>query len=255
MAKATKVDPAALKRESPGTYRTGDGRFTVQEASGRWMLLDAEEQDELGLPLTRGPFDTLADAKAALSDARSAPAPTSELRARLRERPRAERPGGARRTGHGRGREAPPDVEPVTRKPEPPPVEIRRYRHGDGEPLRRLWTSIGLSSLGDDDDSLDRMAERNAGLMLVATRDDDIVGSALGAWDGRRGWIYHVGTSERHRRDGVGGRLVHEVERKLRQLGCPKVNVIVHDGNRDATAFWEALGYAPARSRQLGKEL
>jgi GNAT superfamily N-acetyltransferase len=121
--------------------------------------------------------------------------------------------------------------------------------------MRALWAEVGLKSLGDDDDSLDLLAERNPGLVLLATEGDRVVGTALGAWDGRRGWIYHVGTAPDRRRGGLGRRLVHEVERKLRSLGCPKVNVIVKDESPDAAAFWKALGYTSPPARQYGKEL
>ena len=250
----TAPDPTTLKRESAGSYRTPDGRFTVEQASGRWMLLDAEQHDDLGLPLARGPFDTLADARAAIAAARSGPAPTSILA----ELPRPKR-GGADKDRTSRAKPpaaagARPGRAPAN-PAAPPPVEVRRYRSGDGTALRALWTSIGLTSLGDDDESLDRMAERNPGLLLVAEAGDRIVGSALGAWDGRRGWIYHVGVTEDQRRQDLGSRLVREVERKLRQLGCPKVNVIVKDANRDAERFWTSLGYASPPSRQFGKEL
>jgi hypothetical protein len=79
MVKAKAVDPDALKRESPGSYRTGDGRFTAEQDSGRWMVVDAEQHDDLGLPLVRGPFDTLGQARAAIAQARSEPAPASDL--------------------------------------------------------------------------------------------------------------------------------------------------------------------------------
>ncbi len=50
-------DPEKLKRETAGRYVSADGRFTVEQASGRWMTIDAETTDELGLPLVRGPFE------------------------------------------------------------------------------------------------------------------------------------------------------------------------------------------------------
>ncbi|HEY2916176.1 MAG TPA: GNAT family N-acetyltransferase [Candidatus Limnocylindrales bacterium] len=269
-------DPTTLKRESAGTYRTVDGRFTVQEASGRWLVLDAEQQDELGLPLTRGPFDTLAGARAAVTSARSGPAPASTLHERLAARS-GSTPGRARTTAagaaQGKAKAAPGANGAIGAKgasgargasgprrataqaPEPPPIEIRRYHAGDGPAMRALWAAVGFRSMGDDDDSLDRMAERNPGLVLVATEGDRIVGTALGGWDGRRGWIYHLATASDRRRQGLGQRMVQEVERKLRQLGCPKVNVIVRDENPDGAAFWEALGYALPPSRAFGKEL
>jgi ribosomal protein S18 acetylase RimI-like enzyme len=81
------------------------------------------------------------------------------------------------------------------------------------------------------------------------------VGTALGAWDGRRGWIYHLAVADDHRRAGLGRRLVHEVERKLRALGCPKVNVVVREGNEGGAAFWGELGYELVGSRLHAREL
>ena len=89
----------------------------------------------------------------------------------------------------------------------------------------------------------------------MAVEGDRIVGSALGGWDGRRGWIYHVATAESHRRRGIGRDLVRRAESRLAELGAPKVNLVVRDGDDDAAGFWKALGYEPARARQYGREL
>lgn len=252
------ADPDALKRVGPGSYRTPDGRFTVEQASGRWLVLDAEQADDLGLPLTRGPFATLDAAKASIADARVGPAPESALPdriARLTRGGTSGRPRPARKADAQR-RSGRAEATRATRgAPKPRPPELRRYRPGEGAALREFWATVGFGSLGDDDDALDRLAERNPGLVLVAASGDRIVGTALGAWDGRRGWIYHVAVAPDARRSGLGRRLVHEVERRLRALGCPKVNVIVRDDNPDAVRFWEALGYASPPARQFGREL
>ena len=89
----------------------------------------------------------------------------------------------------------------------------------------------------------------------MATRGTDLVGSALGGWDGRRGWIYHVATSPAEQRTGLATKLVRQIEERLRALGCRKVNAMVVDDNKGGAAFWEALGYTPARARQFGREL
>jgi GNAT superfamily N-acetyltransferase len=250
-------DPSALKRASAGSYRTLDGRFTVEQASGRWLVLDEEQLDDLGLPLTRGPFATLDAAKAAITEARERPAPTSQLPQRAatlrRQAGGGDRPSATRPASPGRGAAAP--ARPTARPTSPPRPELRTYRAGEGPRLRAFWATVGFRSLGDDDESLDRLAERNPGLVVVAEVGEAIVGTALGAWDGRRGWIYHVAVAEELRRAGLGRRIVHEVERRLRSLGCPKVNVIVRDDNAGAARFWEALGYASPPARQFGKEL
>ena len=89
-ATASPPDPSKLKRESAGRYVTGDGRFTVDQASGGWMVSDAEQTNELGLPLVRGPFATLDEARDGMEAARRGPAPISSLTDRIAaQRPRA----------------------------------------------------------------------------------------------------------------------------------------------------------------------
>ncbi len=237
-----------LKRERAGTYRTGDGRFTVEQTSSGWLLMDEEQTDELGLPLARGPFATLDDARAAITAARTGPAPISELGDR-QARP-SSRGGAVAKTASPRpARKAPP---PRDRRPA---VVIREIRVVDGDGLRALWRDAEFGELGDDDLSLARLARRNPGLVLVAAKGSKIVGSALGAWDGRRGWIYHVVTATTHRRQGIATRLIDQIEAGLASLGCPKANVIVRPDSDGGAEFWLARGYGRSESRQFGKEL
>jgi ribosomal protein S18 acetylase RimI-like enzyme len=133
---------------------------------------------------------------------------------------------------------------------------IRVYRPGDGDGLRTLWLEVGFRLVGDDDPGLDRFAGRNPGLFLVAEdASGRIVGSAMGAWDGRRGWLYHVATAPGRRRTGLASTLVREAEAGLRALGCPRVLVLVESANDPAVAFWRACGYEPRDTRHLGKAL
>ena len=264
-----------LKRERAGTYRTHDGRFTVEQSSSGWLVYDAEQTDQLGLPLARGPFSTLDGAKAVLAEARSAPAPNATLPIRAGKAP--ERPGKAKTatlataptrptlvrvndaddapglSGRAPARAATKPARPA--KPAKPPVIIRDIRAVDGQALRALWTAAGFGLLGDDDLGLARLARRNPGLVLVASEGTRVVGSALGAWDGRRGWIYHVVVESSHRRRGIATRLVDAVEAGLRTLGCRKVNVMVRPDGDGGAEFWAARGYEAGASTQFGREL
>jgi N-acetylglutamate synthase len=260
------ADPEKLKREHAGTYRTADARFTVEQSMTGWMVLDAEQTDELGLPLARGPFATLDDAREAIVDARSGPRPVSDLAARRHEKAAAtsttKREGAGQSetrdrvsTTDGAARDRPRQARHAAKRATGRELVLREMRASDGDELRKLWLSVGFRSVGDDDRGLARLMRRNPGLALVATEGGAIVGSALGAWDGRRGWIYHVATAESHRRRGVATKLVDRVESGLADLGCPKVNVVVRDADGDGRAFWEARGYSLSLSRHLGKGL
>jgi ribosomal protein S18 acetylase RimI-like enzyme len=244
-----------LKREHAGSYRTSDGRFTVEQTSSGWLVMDGEQTDELGLALARGPFTTIDTARAAIAEARIGPAPTSAVRAApaRRKAPTSARPSeGATEKSDSRVKRRPPRAAPP--RPERD-IVIRELRTVDGDALRALWRDAGFGSLGDDDRSLARLARRNPGLVLVAADGSRVVGSALGAWDGRRGWIYHVVTAPTHRRRGIATRLLDRIETALVSLGCPKANVLVRPDADGGTELWKARGYVVSQSRKFGKEL
>jgi GNAT superfamily N-acetyltransferase len=254
------LDDNKLKRGSAGRYTTRDGRFSVEQSSGRWMVVDAETSDELGLPLVRGPFATLDEARAAIEVARSGPAPTSNLADRIAAMPQS--PKGRERsrgTAAGRSSRAPvrKDALPApARAPRPPRIELRDFEAGDGPALRAFWADAGLKSVEHDDRTLGAFAERNPGLLVLATADDEIVSSALAGWDGRQGRMYDVATAQAHRRNGLATRLVRRLEGRLRALGCANANVTLPDHDDDAArGFWNALGYVPSAARELGKAL
>jgi len=89
MAKTTD-DDESLKRLGGGRWQTRDERFTIEPQSGTWVVVDAEQTDDLGLPLVRGPYGSLGAAKAAIATARDAEPATSPLAGKLGDRPAAK---------------------------------------------------------------------------------------------------------------------------------------------------------------------
>jgi hypothetical protein len=90
-----------LKRLGGGRWQTRDERFTIEPQSGTWAVLDAEQTDDLGLPLVRGPFKSLGAAKDAIAEARGAEPSVSPLKERARAAPEktkaTEKPTAARK--------------------------------------------------------------------------------------------------------------------------------------------------------------
>jgi hypothetical protein len=76
-------DDESLKRLGGGRWQTRDERFTIEPQSGTWVIVDAEQTDDLGLPLVRGPFRSLTEAKGAIGDARESKPERSPLEERL----------------------------------------------------------------------------------------------------------------------------------------------------------------------------
>lgn len=135
---ATKADKdEGLKRLGGGRWQTRDERFTIEPQSGTWAVVDAEQTDDLGLPLVRGPFKSLGAAKEAIDVARGTAAPTSTLKDRAAEAP-APKPAKA-----GSGTKAPATGKATAKEPAQPekpaepegPSEPRWMR--DLEPAKR----------------------------------------------------------------------------------------------------------------------
>ena len=85
MAAKKTDDEGSLKRLGGGRWQTRDERFTIEPQSGTWVIVDGEQTDDLGLPLVRGPFRSLTDAKAAVETARGTAAPESPLAGRIKK--------------------------------------------------------------------------------------------------------------------------------------------------------------------------
>ena len=133
---------------------------------------------------------------------------------------------------------------------------MREFQTGDGAAVRAFWKASGIRIRpGDDDRSLAAFADRNPGLFLLALDGRDLAATALGGWEGRRGWLYHVAVRADLRKRGLGARLVRTLEERLRERGCPKVNLIVWDDNIAAMEFWKANGYARATTVEFEKNL
>lgn len=135
-------------------------------------------------------------------------------------------------------------------------MKVREFRMRDYDQVRRVWVESGLEIRpGDSRGEVKRKISRDRELFLVAEEEGAVVGTAMGAWDGRRGWIYHLGVLPSHQRRGVASRMVREVERRMRAKGVPKVNAIVYDDNTASLSLFRGLGYAADRRSVLHGKL
>ena len=132
---AAAADDASLKRLPGVGWQTRDGRFTIETASGTWSVSDAEQTDELGLPLVRGPFRSLTDAKAAIEAARGSEPATSTLAGKA---PAAKRPATADEPAQSKPEPPEPAEPPKAAKPRPKATESEEPRWiGELQPAER----------------------------------------------------------------------------------------------------------------------
>ena len=135
--------------------------------------------------------------------------------------------------------------------------EVRSYVETDEAAVAALWREVftSMPAWNHAETDIRRKLAVQRELFLVATIDSEIVGTAMGGYDGHRGWVYYVATSPRHRRQGIGTALMQAIERKLDEIGCPKLNLQVRAKDREVVAFYETLGYHVEERISMGKLL
>ncbi len=136
-------------------------------------------------------------------------------------------------------------------------LQIREFRLTDYDSVLELWLEAGLVFRpGDRKSEIAEKIKRDPELFLVAEERGKIVGAVMGAWDGRRGWIYHLAVAPKGQRRGVGTVLVRELERRMSRKGVAKVNAVVYRDNQKSIGFFKKLGYQlDERSLLFGKLL
>jgi ribosomal protein S18 acetylase RimI-like enzyme len=129
------------------------------------------------------------------------------------------------------------------------PWRIRAGAEPDRRAVLALWSSAGgRPSSTDDDEAISKLLAADAGALLVAEADGELVGTLIAAWDGWRGSFYRLAVDPRRRRQGLARALVRAGENRLEALGAVRLTAIVADEVPVAAALWEAVGYERQQS-------
>jgi ribosomal protein S18 acetylase RimI-like enzyme len=135
-------------------------------------------------------------------------------------------------------------------------VRVRAFADDDEAAVVTLWRAAGLlRPWNDPHRDIARKKRVQRELFLVAEDDGVVIGTAMAGYDGHRGWVYYLAVAPGRQGGGLGRALMGEVEARLLELGCPKVNVQIRSGNEAVAAFYDRLGYTPDAATGLGKRL
>ncbi len=135
-------------------------------------------------------------------------------------------------------------------------LEIRPYRLVDQFEVIRLWETCSLVVPQNDPASdIACKLQVQPELFLVGVMKATIVATVMAGYDGHRGWINYLAVAPENRRCGIGRSMMEAVERKLRKLGCPKINLQVRKTNADVIEFYRRLGFSVDEVVGLGKRL
>ena len=136
-------------------------------------------------------------------------------------------------------------------------LEIRAYLESDEKAVIALWNEALPANAPHNEPATTIRMKLNVDrdLFFVATIGGAIAGTAMGGYDGHRGWIYTVAVAPEHRHRGIGTALIRHIETELARRGCLKINLQVRTSNAEVIAFYAALGYSVDEVLSLGKRL
>lgn len=135
-------------------------------------------------------------------------------------------------------------------------LEIRAYHDSDESALIRLWQECDLiRPWNDPQTDIERKCADSPALFFVGCSDAEIIASCMAGYDGHRGWIYYLAVAAAWQRCGIASEMVRHAESSLHDLGCPKIDLMVRNGNEGVIAFYKSIGYADDPVVVLSKRL
>lgn len=135
-------------------------------------------------------------------------------------------------------------------------IEVRPFQLIDADAVIALWERCDLvRPWNDPKKDIRRKLKAQPDLFLVGILEGQIVATVMAGYEGHRGWINYLAVAPEHQRKGLGRSMMAAAERRLRELGCPKINLQIRTSNRGVITFYERLGYKVDDVVSLGKRL
>ncbi len=113
--------------------------------------------------------------------------------------------------------------------------------------LTALWGRCGLYYDEQDRDSRQRIEEQiyddYVVILTLKTDEGEMVGSVVGSYDGRKGWINRLAIDPDYRGHRLAARLLEKVEELLAEMGAKVIAALIEEENTPSMAAFKHCGY------------
>ena len=133
---------------------------------------------------------------------------------------------------------------------------IRKFQESDEQGLVSLWNVCKLTVPWNNPykDIKSKLSVQPE-LFLVGYLKDELIASVMAGYDGHRGWINYFAVHPDFQSRGFGKQLMDYVENMLRELGCPKINLQIREGNKKVLSYYQKLGFVQEKRIHMSKRL
>ena len=135
-------------------------------------------------------------------------------------------------------------------------INYRLFTKEDKEAVIDLWRRCELIVPWNapEKDILRKLSVKDD-LFILAEDKGKIIASAMGGYDGHRGYIYYLAALPEFQKKGVDSEILKIIETKFLNKGCPKINLFVRNTNIRVQAFYKKNKYKIQESQIYGKRL
>ena len=131
-------------------------------------------------------------------------------------------------------------------------MQIRTIKVDDFQKLTEFWKENYFLSEMDNSDHFSVFLEKNPDLSVLIEENGEIIGTALGSYDGRRGYLQKVVTRKESRSKGIGMKLVSEVAKRLKDTGAIYIPICAEE---ELMPFYEKCGFVKKDSISMTMDL
>jgi len=131
-------------------------------------------------------------------------------------------------------------------------MTIRTISLDDYENLYLFWQENYFVSEMDNKEHFALFLNKNKDLSVLAEENGKVLGTALGSYDGRRGYLQKIVTDKEIRKQGIGKQLVKEVIKRLKATGALYIPISVED---EFISFYEKCGFTKKGSTSMSIDL
>jgi ribosomal protein S18 acetylase RimI-like enzyme len=135
-------------------------------------------------------------------------------------------------------------------------MQIRIYNAEDEQQIIMLWQECNLTTAWNNPKrDIERKMQDSPELFFVGEINGKIIASCMAGYDGHRGWIYYLAVKPDLQRRGAAATIMKYAEQALREIGCPKIDLMVRKTNHKVISFYHTIGYTDDPVVVLSKRL
>jgi ribosomal protein S18 acetylase RimI-like enzyme len=135
-------------------------------------------------------------------------------------------------------------------------MKIRLFQPSDTAAVIDLWKEANLVvPWNDPHRDIRRKLQTQPELFLVGCVAEELAATVMAGYEGHRGWLNYLAVAPRYRRRGFGRSMVVQAEMRLREMGCPKINIQIRAGNTGVIEFYRRIGFKSDDVVSMGKRL